>query len=165
MIEHIAKVSAGTNMELRPSNATQATAMEQTAIALIVVPVTTELAAARLARSAPRVARRVIAKEGAAAAEAGVTSEVTKRPSTFRKKTVQDAWDNAATGSQPGTKRCSTCPKDVKVAPGTGKRDWDVDHKRKWKNRDLKGMDRKQVLDEFNTDTRLRCHHCNRSDN
>ena len=54
--------------------------------------------------------------------------DVTKRPSSFRKKTVQDAWDNAAPGSKPGSKACPTCGKDVDVAPGQGRRDWDVDH-------------------------------------
>ena len=93
------------------------------------------------------------------------TKDVTKRPSSFRKKTVQDAWDNAAEGSRPGTKACPTCGKDVEVAPGQGRRDWDVDHQPKWKDRDLRGMDRKQVLDEYNKNVRLRCPGCNRSDN
>ncbi|MDX3775728.1 RHS repeat-associated core domain-containing protein [Chromatiaceae bacterium AAb-1] len=94
-----------------------------------------------------------------------VVKDVTKRPSGFRKKTVQNAWDNAVDGSKSGSKACPTCGKDVDVAPGMGRRDWDVDHQPKWKDRELKGMDRKQVLDEYNKDVRLRCPSCNRSDN
>jgi RHS repeat-associated protein len=90
---------------------------------------------------------------------------VTKRPSGFRKQTVQDAWDNASPGARPGTKACPTCTADVNVAPGQGRRDWDVDHQPKWKDRDLTGMDRKQVLDAYNSYVRLRCPTCNRSDN
>lgn len=91
--------------------------------------------------------------------------DVAKRPSGFRKQTVQDAWDDAADGSKQGTKVCPTCTKEVEVAPGQGRRDWDVDHQPKWSDRDLSGMDRKQVLDEYNKDVRLRCPSCNRSDN
>ncbi|WP_321784416.1 hypothetical protein [Paraburkholderia sp. J94] len=40
------------------------------------------------------------------------------RPSGFRKKTVQDAWNSAADGSMEGTKVCPRCGKDVTVAPG-----------------------------------------------
>ena len=40
-----------------------------------------------------------------------------------------------------------------------------VDHQPTWKDRDLSGMDRKQVLDEYNKDVRLRCPGCNRADN
>ncbi|WP_411269341.1 GH-E family nuclease [Phytopseudomonas dryadis] len=97
--------------------------------------------------------------------ERDVAKDVTKRPSSFRKKTVQDSWDNAADSSKPGAKACPTCGKDVEVVPGQGRRDWDVDHQPKWKDRDLSGMDRKQVLDEYNKDVRLRCPSCNRSDN
>lgn len=88
---------------------------------------------------------------------------VTRRPRNFRKKTVQDSWDNAANGSKPGTKACPTCGKDVEVAPGQGPRDWDVDHQPPWSQRDLDGMTRKDVLDEYNRGTRLECPSCNRS--
>ena len=101
----------------------------------------------------------------AAKAAKKVAKDVAKRPSSFRKKTIQDSWDNATDGSKPRTKACPTCGKDVEVAPGQGRRDWDVDHQPKWKDRDLSGMDRKQVLDEYNKDVRLRCPSCNRSDN
>ncbi|MEJ2419120.1 MAG: polymorphic toxin-type HINT domain-containing protein, partial [Exilibacterium sp.] len=94
----------------------------------------------------------------------------TKRPGSFRKKTVKDSWDNAADGTKPGTKQCPTCGKDVEGNPNLGEKrngpnGWDNDHQPKWKDRDLTGMDRKQVLDEFNKDTRLRCPSCNRADN
>lgn len=91
--------------------------------------------------------------------------DVAKRPSGFRKQTVQDAWDDAAPGANPSTKACPTCGKNVEVAPGQGRRDWDVDHQPKWKDRNLKGLDRKQVLDEYNKNVRLRCPTCNRGDN
>jgi RHS repeat-associated protein len=112
---------------------------------------------------------RSVAVREVAEAEVGIVAkvgaEVVKRPSSFRKQTVQDAWDNARTGSSAGTKVCSTCSKEVRVAPGQGRRDWDVDHQPKWKDRDTTGMDRKQVLDEYNKNIRLRCPTCNRSDN
>ena len=120
-----------------------------------------------------RAARNAVDKKNVANAKQKVDASggsvvakgVTNRPSSFRKKTVQDSWDNAADGSKSGTKACPTCGKDVEVAPGQGRRDWDVDHQPKWKDRDLGGMDRKQVLDEYNKDVRLRCPGCNRSDN
>ncbi|KAF1684717.1 hypothetical protein B1992_14535 [Pseudoxanthomonas broegbernensis] len=102
---------------------------------------------------------------GAAGKVEVVAKDVTRRPSGFRKKTVQDSWDNAADGSKSGTKSCPTCRKDVEVAPGQGHRDWDIDHQPKWKDRDLSGMERKEVLDEYNKGVRLRCSGCNRSDN
>jgi hypothetical protein len=95
---------------------------------------------------------------------------VTKRPGGFRKKTLKDSWDNAADGAKPGTKQCPTCGKDVKGNPHKGEKrngsdGWDNDHHPKWKDRNLDGMNRKEVLDEYNKDTRLRCPSCNRSDN
>jgi RHS repeat-associated protein len=96
---------------------------------------------------------------------APIEATVAARPSGFRKGTVQDAWENAAAGAAAGSKACPTCAKDVTVAPGKGRRDWDVDHQPKWKDRQLDGLDRKGVLDLYNKDTRLRCPNCNRSDN
>ena len=90
-------------------------------------------------------------------------ADVTERPTGFRKKTVQDAWDNAAPGSRPDTRACPTCGKDVEVAPSQGRRDWDVDHQPPWSARDLSGKTRKDVLDDYNTGTRLECPGCNRS--
>lgn len=90
-------------------------------------------------------------------------TDPTSRPSGFRKPTVADAWDNAADGSAPGTKACPTCGKDVTVAPGQGARDWDIDHQPPWSTRDLSGKTRPEVLDDYNTGTRLECPSCNRS--
>ncbi|SKD00622.1 adhesin HecA family 20-residue repeat-containing protein [Burkholderia sp. CF099] len=91
-------------------------------------------------------------------------TDPTSRPSGFRKQTVTDAWNNAANGSADGTKACPTCSKDVTVAPGQGPRDWDIDHQPAWSTRDLSELTtRKQVLDEYNTGTRLECPSCNRS--
>ena len=92
-----------------------------------------------------------------------VLSAVDSRPSGFRKGTVQEAWDSATDGSQAGSKACPTCGKDVTVAPGEGRRDWDVDHQPPWSERDLSGKTRGDVLDEYNRGTRLECPSCNRS--
>ncbi|WP_217361859.1 GH-E family nuclease [Paraburkholderia agricolaris] len=88
---------------------------------------------------------------------------VNSRPSGFRKQTIQDAWDKASDGSQPDTKACPTCGRDVAVAPGQGPRDWDVDHQPPWSTRDTSDMTRSEVIDEYNKDTRLECPGCNRS--
>ncbi|AIL73447.1 cysteine peptidase family C39 domain-containing protein [Vibrio vulnificus] len=95
---------------------------------------------------------------------------VTKRPGSFRKGTLKDSWDNAVDGSKTGSKQCPDCKKDVfgnphKNEKRNGRDGWDNDHQPKWKDRDLSGMDRKQVLDEYNKDTQLRCSSCNRADN
>ena len=97
-------------------------------------------------------------------------SKVKKRPGSFRKKTLKDSWDNAVNGSKSGTKKCPTCDKDVSGNPHKNEKrnkpnGWDNDHQPKWKDRDLSNMTRKQVLDEYNKDTQLRCPSCNRSDN
>jgi RHS repeat-associated protein len=86
----------------------------------------------------------------------------TRRPSSFRKGTIQDAWDNAA-DAQNGSKACPTCGKGVSVRPGQGPRDWDIDHQPPWSQRDHTGLTRKQILDDYNSGTRLECPHCNRS--
>lgn len=117
--------------------------------------------AADLAIPLPPLFTMARVTRGASASRA----DVTRRPSSFRKQTVQDAWDNATPGSRPGTRSCPTCARDVEVRPGQGRRDWDVDHQPKWRDRDLSGMDRRQVLDEYNRGVRLRCPSCNRSDN
>lgn len=83
---------------------------------------------------------------------------------------MKDSWDNAASGSKPNSKQCPDCGKDVFGNPHNkekrNQRDgWDNDHQPKWKDRDLSKMDRKEVLDEYNKGTRLRCPGCNRSDN
>jgi RHS repeat-associated protein len=107
------------------------------------------------------------ARASVAKAKAVAATPVGKRPTThLRKGTVQDVWDKATPGSTPGSKACSTCGKDVQVAPGSGtKRDWDADHFPKWKDRDLSGKTWPDVLNEYNKDLRLRCITCNRADN
>ena len=76
------------------------------------------------------------------------STNVTKRPGSFRKKTVEDSWDNAADGKKPDTKSCPTCRKDVSGNPHKGEKrnhsdGWDVDHQPPWSQRDLSGMNRK----------------------
>ncbi|MFJ6267118.1 GH-E family nuclease [Lysinibacillus xylanilyticus] len=89
--------------------------------------------------------------------------EVTNRGS-FRKGTVQDAWDNAESGLN-GGKLCPTCKDEVKVEPFSGeKRDWDIDHVPAWTNREFPAnVTRKEVLDNYQKGTRLECPSCNRS--
>jgi len=89
---------------------------------------------------------------------------VTKRPSRVRKGTEQGNWDNAQDGAQ-GGKVCPTYGTEVMSKPGSKAKDWDNDHTPPWRDRDLRGRTRGQVLEEYNRDTRLRCVACNRSDN
>lgn len=99
-------------------------------------------------------------------ARSALKADVTKRPGSFRKGTVKDAWESAADGPQ-GGKLCPTCGKEVTVRPGKGTReaprDWDVDHQPPWSKRDLTGLTREQILDLYNKGTRLECPTCNRS--
>ena len=101
--------------------------------------------------------------EGGASAEKPAP-DVTKRPSRVRKGTEQANWDNAEDG-QTGGKICSTCDNEVHSKPGEKYKDWDNDHDPAWRNRDLTGKTRKEVLDDYNSGTRLRCVGCNRADN
>ena len=83
---------------------------------------------------------------------------------------MKGSWDNAADGSKTGSKQCHDCKKDVFGDPHNNEKrngpdGWGNDHQPKWKDRDLSGMNRKQVLDEYNKDTQLRCPSCNRADN
>jgi RHS repeat-associated protein len=98
------------------------------------------------------------------APDASTQSDVTKRPSRVRKGTEQANWENAEDGEN-GGKICSTCEKEVVSKPGEKGKDWDNDHHPAWRFRDLLGKNRKEVLDEYNSGTRLRCIGCNRSDN
>jgi hypothetical protein len=109
------------------------------------------------AATKPKKAKKVRNKTGGG---------VTKRPGSFRKSTVHNAWKNAAAGSAKGTKRCPTCSKNVHGNPLKGEKrkgHWDVDHQPPWSKRNLAGMNRKQVLNNYNHGTRLECAHCNRS--
>ena len=72
----------------------------------------------------------------------------TRRPSSFRKKTVAAANENVPSQSNPDRKACPTCGRDVSIEPGKGPRDWDIDHQPPWSKPDLTGMTRQEVLDE-----------------
>jgi RHS repeat-associated protein len=89
---------------------------------------------------------------------------VTKRPSRVRRGTERENWDNAENGPT-GGKNCPTCGKEVTSPPNTTHKDWQNDHDPKWKDRDLSGKSRHEVLNEYNQGTRLRCTPCNLSDN
>lgn len=94
----------------------------------------------------------------------GNAGDTTKRPSRVRKSTEQGNWDQAQDGES-GGKVCPTCDKEVQSRPREKNKDWDNDHDPKWKDRDKYGKTRKEILDEYNKDTRLRCVGCNRGDN
>lgn len=94
--------------------------------------------------------------------------KVTAKRGSFRKGTVKESWDNAKNGSQPNTKQCPTCKKDVKGNPynkekRTGPDGWDMSHNPSWTKRDHTGMTRKQQLDDYNKGAPLECASCNRS--
>ncbi len=82
---------------------------------------------------------------------------------SFRKATVQDAWDNARPGAD-GGRLCPTCTAEVTVAPFSGKpRDWDVSHDPSWTKREFPAnATRQQVLDDYQKGTGLECPGCNR---
>jgi hypothetical protein len=95
--------------------------------------------AASVASAATRASEGAKAGEIATKASEGlkgtnVRGTVTSRGS-FRKPTLQDAWDNAAPG--PGDARlCPTCGRSIKVPPSTGiPRDWGASHFPSWTNR------------------------------
>ena len=84
-----------------------------------------------------------------------------KRPSSFRKSTLDSAWESAENGRN-GGKLCPECGQEVNVKPGTGPRDWHADHILAWIKRNLSAITtRKGVLDEYNEGIRLLCPTCN----
>jgi RHS repeat-associated protein len=87
---------------------------------------------------------------------------VTSRGS-FRKSTLQDAWDNAGVGPN-GGRLCPTCGGEVEVPPNTGvPRDWDGSHFPSWSNRQFPStVTRGEVLDNYNEGVWLECPVCNR---
>ncbi|MFF1876607.1 DUF6527 family protein [Leifsonia sp. NPDC058230] len=89
--------------------------------------------------------------------------QLTSRGS-WRDKTVQDAWDSAADGTD-GSKLCPTCSNPVRVAPKSGvPRDWDVSHNPSWSNRMFPNdITRGGVIDDYNSGVNLECPACNRS--
>ncbi|MDF7675120.1 GH-E family nuclease [Acetobacteraceae bacterium ESL0697] len=90
------------------------------------------------------------------------------RRGKFRKGTIQQTWEEAAEGDQPGTKQCPTCGKDVQKVDQNGHRGYDIDHQPPWSERQKGYRDkpdipnRKDVLDNYNSDVRLECKSCNR---
>jgi HNH/ENDO VII superfamily nuclease with conserved GHE residues len=129
--------------------------------------------AARVLKSNSEKSSENDAKPGNAKEKKGAGDDkkaaINKRPSGFRKKTVEKNWDDAEDGSQPDSKTCPDCGKDLKGNPHKKEKrntdeGWDVDHQPKIKDREPKDT-RKEVLDDYNEGTRLRCRSCNRSDN
>jgi RHS repeat-associated protein len=91
------------------------------------------------------------------------SGELTSRGS-FRKGTLDSAWENAEPGPS-GGRLCPTCQREVTVPPNSGTpRDWDGSHNPSWTNREFPAnATRKQVLDNYNTGVSLECPSCNRS--
>lgn len=85
--------------------------------------------------------------------------------SSFRQATIRAAWDDAAPGPS-GGRLCPDCGSERMVAPGEGPRDWDIDHIDHWTDREFPAdVTRKEVIDNYQEGTRLRCPSCNRADN
>jgi len=86
---------------------------------------------------------------------------VTRRGS-FRKATLDDAWDTAPPGSA-GGRLCPTCGEEVTVPPGTGQaRDWHGSHNPSWTKREFPpDVTRAEVLDEYQRGVTLECPRCN----
>lgn len=82
---------------------------------------------------------------------------------SFRKATLDDAWDNAASGPT-GGRLCPSCGGEVSVPPHTGvPRDWDASHFPSWTNREFPStITRGEVLDNYNKGIFLECPICNR---
>ncbi|MDO5651419.1 MAG: MafB family polymorphic toxin [Moraxella sp.] len=86
---------------------------------------------------------------------------------SFRQGTLKNAWDNAADGSQPNTKKCPTCGVDVTGNPYSKEKrntttGWDGSHNPSWSNRQH-SSERKEQLDDYNRGVSLECRSCNRS--
>ncbi|HFC6150719.1 TPA: polymorphic toxin MafB class 1 [Neisseria meningitidis] len=91
----------------------------------------------------------------------------TAKRGTFRQETLKNAWDLAADGSQPNSKKCPTCGKDVYGNPHNKEKrntkdGWDGSHNPSWSNRQH-SSDRKEQLNDYNKGVSLECRHCNRS--
>lgn len=84
--------------------------------------------------------------------------------SSFRQSTLSSAWESAAPGPS-GGRLCPTCGTEVRSAPGSGtRRDWDVSHWPSWTNRAFAPTStRREIIDNYQTGTRLECPVCNRS--
>ena len=110
------------------------------------------------------------ARANAAAAEdTGAVLRGTNTPGqltsrgSFRIGTQQSMWENAADGPT-GGRLCPSCGTEVRVAPGSGPRDWDGSHNPSWTNRAFPpDVTRSEVLDNYQRDTFLECPTCSRS--
>jgi hypothetical protein len=82
---------------------------------------------------------------------------------SFRKPTLQNAWDNADAGPS-GGRLCPTCGGEVNVPPNSGvPRDWDGSHFPSWTNRQFPStVTRREVLDNYNEGVSVECPVCNR---
>ena len=95
-------------------------------------------------------------------------AKVVAKRGNFRKKTLEDAWDNAENGTVSNSKACPTCGKNVFGNPNLkqkrgGTDGWDASHNPSWSNRNHINMTRKQQLDDYNRGVGLECFSCNRS--
>lgn len=81
----------------------------------------------------------------------------------WRKGSVQKVWNEAEEGPT-GGRLCPACEKEVKVAPGSGYRDWDMDHHPEpWSLRDFPDdVTRKEVFNNYQEGVILKCQTCNR---
>ncbi|MFC0529062.1 polymorphic toxin-type HINT domain-containing protein [Phytohabitans kaempferiae] len=96
----------------------------------------------------------------------GTCGPVDPRPK-FRKETVERAWNDAEPGPN-GGRLCPTCGAEVKVPPGGGRRDWDIDHQPPWSTRtpemrENPELTRAEVIADYQRGVRLECPTCNRS--
>jgi RHS repeat-associated protein len=91
-----------------------------------------------------------------------LSGQVTSRAS-WRVGTVRGAWEDAEIGPT-GGRLCPTCDREVLVEPGTGPRDWDINHGKPWSHRTFPAnVIRGEVIDNYQNDTWLECPLCNRS--
>jgi RHS repeat-associated protein len=87
--------------------------------------------------------------------------QVTSRAS-WRTRTVGENWANAEEGPA-GGRLCPTCRKEVSVEPGSGPRDWDINHEPPWTQRTFPpDVTRREVIENYQKGTNLECPSCNR---
>ena len=82
---------------------------------------------------------------------------------SWRTGTISDAWSNADVGPT-GGRLCPTCGTEVTVEPGSGPRDWDINHEPPWSQRTFPpDVTRREVIENYQQGTNLECPTCNRS--
>ncbi len=102
------------------------------------------------------------AAEGETAPEVASASapdpSISKRPSGFRKPTIEEAWSRAADGPT-GGKLCPSCGKEVHL-----RSEWDMSHDPAWTKRPYQQdfTTRQQYLNDYNAGVFLECRYCNR---